>query len=455
MLRFVPGWGFIRLSTDLFVATALLGTVAMVVFSILPAMQAIKAQVSDTLRQSGRSLTPGRNRQWVRSALATTQIALALALVFGSALAITAAQQTVNGVLGFDKSNVLVAQLNLPERNYSDADTRRRFIAQVTDAMRPIPAVSEIGAISIIPAAFNDTNRRVFPEGQDLKEQEARFARYRSATSEYFSALKIPLVRGRWFDDSDRADGQQVAIVSAALAARYWGDSDPIGKRFKLAVDGPWITVIGVAGNVVHNWFVRQNDAVYRPISQTAPYSVAFAMRTVGDPTALAGDLRRAVATVDADQPIASLTTLDTMVEERAAGFVFISRALGVVGVLALVLSIIGIYSLMAFLTAQRTQEIGVRMALGAGRWQVLRVVTSRALLITAAGIAIGAALAIGVGRVMESMLYGLVSTDLVQLAGLISVIAAVALAAAYVPARARHASRPDDRAARILDRLR
>ncbi len=436
VLRFVPGWGFIRLSTDLFVATALLGTVAMVVFSILPAMQAIKAQVSDTLRQSGRSLTPGRNRQWVRSALATTQIALALALVFGSALAITAAQQTVNGVLGFDKSNVLVAQLNLPERNYSDADTRRRFIAQVTEAMRPIPAVSAIGATSIIPAAFNDNNRRVFPEGQDLKEHEARFARYRSATSEYFSALKIPLVRGRWFDDSDRVDGQQVAIVSAALAAKYWGDSDPIGKRFKLAVDGPWITVIGVAGNVVHNWFVRQNDAVYRPISQTAPYSVAFAMRTVGDPTALAGDLRRAVATVDADQPIASLTTLDTMVEERAAGFVFISRALGVVGVLALVLSIIGIYSLMAFLTAQRTQEIGVRMALGADRWQVLRVVTSRALLITAAGITIGAVLAIGVGRVMESMLYGLVSTDLAQLAGLIGVIAAVALAAAYVPAR-------------------
>ncbi len=151
---------------------------------------------------------------------------------------------------------------------------------------------------------------------------------------------------------------------------------------------------------------------------------------------ALAGDLRRAVAKVDADQPIAALTTLATMVEERAAGFVFIARALGVVGLLALVLSIIGIYSLMAFLTAQRTQEIGVHMALGAGRWQVLRVVTSRALVITTAGIAIGSALAIGVGRLMESLLFGLVSTDFVQLAGLISVIAAVALAAAYVPAR-------------------
>ncbi len=436
VLRFVPGWGFISLNTELFIATAVLGTVAMVVFSLLPAMQAIKAQVSDTLRQSGRSSTPGRNRQWLRSALAMCQIALALALVFGSTLAITAAQQTVNGVLGFDKSNVLVAQLNLPERSYSDADTRRRFITDVTEAMHSIPAVSAIGATSIIPAAFNDHNRRVFPEGQDLKEEEARFARYRTATSEYFSALKIPLVRGRWFNDSDRVDGQQVAIVSASLASKHWGEQDPIGKRFKVAIDGPWITVVGVAGNVVHNWFVRQNDMVYRPISQSAPYSVAFAVRTVGDPMSLGGDLRRAVAKVDADQPIASLTTLDTMVEERAAGFVFIARALGVVGLLALVLSIVGIYSLMAFLTAQRTQEIGVRMALGAGRWQVLRVVTSRALVITTAGIAIGSALAIGVGRLMESLLFGLVSTDFVQLAGLISVIAAVALAAAYIPAR-------------------
>jgi putative ABC transport system permease protein len=436
VLRFVPGWDFIRLNSDLFVVTALLGTAAMVVFSILPALQAIKAQVSDTLRQSGRSLTPGRNRQWVRSALATMQIALALALVFGSALAITAAQQTVDGVLGFDKSNVLVAQLNLPERNYSDADTRRRFITRVTDAMRPIPAVTTIGATNIIPAAFNDHSRRVFPEGQDLKENEARFARYRSATTDYFSALKIPLVRGRWFDDSDRADSQPVAIVSAAFASRYWGDTDPLGRRFKLGVDEPWITVIGVAGNVVHNWFVRQNDAVYRPISQTAPYSVTFALRTIGDPLSVAGDLRRAVAQVDADQPVASLTALDTMVEERAGGFVFVARALGVVGLLALALSIIGIYSLMAFLTAQRTQEIGLRMALGAGRWQVLRVVTSRALLITTAGIVIGSVLAIAVGRLMESLLFGLVSTDFAQLAGLVSVIAAVALAAAYVPAR-------------------
>ncbi len=436
VLRFVPGWSFIRIDIPLLLTTALLGTVAMVVFSLLPAIQAMRAHVSDTLRQSGRSLTPGRNRQWLRSALAATQVALALALLFASTMSLDAADRTVNGVLGFDKRNVLVAQLNLPERSYSDAETRRRFINDVMDGVRAIPAVSDVGAISLIPNAFNNQSRRFFPEGEELKEHEAEFAQYRSADSGFFAAMKIPLIRGRLFDASDRVDGPQVAIVSATLARNYWGDIDPIGKRFKLAIDGPWISVVGVAGDVVHNWFVREFETVYRPLSQTAPYSVAFALRTIGDPTALGGDLRRAIAKVDADQPIASLASMETLVEERAAGFVFIANALGVVGAIALVLSIMGIYSLMAFLTAQRTQEMGVRMALGAGRWQVIRTSTNRAIVITAIGAGIGSVLALGLGRLMESQLFGLVSINLFQLAGLVAVLAAVALLAAYLPAR-------------------
>ena len=446
VLRFVPGWAFIRLNTELFLSTAALGTVAMIIFSLLPAIQATKAQVADTLRQSGRALTPGRNRQWSRSALATTQMALALALVFASSLAMTAAYQTVNGRLGFDKDNVLVAQLNLPERSYETPEKRRRFITDVRAAMRVIPAASEVGAVSIVPAAFNNWSRRFFPEGQDITEQEARTAQYRMATPEYFAALKIPLMRGRLFNDGDHADAPPVAILSTTLARRYWGDEDPIGRRFRLALDGPWITVVGVSGDIVHNWFDRRLDMFYVPISQTAPYSVAFAVRTIGDPHALAGDLRRAVAAVDPDQPIAALESLDRMVEERAAGFVFIARALGIVGLIALVLSIIGIYSLMAFLTAQRTQEIGVRMALGATRWQVVRVTASRAFAITVAGTIIGSALAVGAGRVMESLLYGLVVTSFVQLGGLVVLLGVVALFAAYVPAR--RAARVDPMAA-------
>jgi putative ABC transport system permease protein len=436
VMRFLPGWAFIEIDLRLFTITALLGTGAMLVFSLVPALQAVRSQVADSLRQSGRTLTAGRNRQWLRSTLATTQMALALALLFASTLALTAADRTINGVLGFDKHNVLVGQLVLPARTYEDPEKRRRFVTSVVDTMRTIPAVSDIGMISHIPAGFGGQGRRFFPEGKEIAEREARAVDFRRVTSGYFPALRIPLLRGRWFDDSDRRETTAVAVVSTALAHRYWGDDDPIGKRFKLAMDGPWIEVIGVSGNVVHNWFVRQAETVYRPISQDMPYTVAFAIRTVGDPTALGGDLRRAVAAVDPDQPIASLTSLDNLVEERAAGFTFIARALGVVAVIALVLSIMGIYSLMAYLTAQRTQEIGVRMALGAGRWQVIRAATTRAIGITAIGTLVGAALAFALGRAMQSMLLGLVTMNLGQLLAIAVILSSAALLAAYLPAR-------------------
>ena len=436
VMRFIPGWSFIRVDFELFLATAVLGSTAMIAFSLLPAFQAIRAQVAETLRQSGRTATASRQRQFLRSALAATQVALALALVFVSTLALSGADRIVNGMLGFDKNNLLVAQLNLPDRNYSNAETRRQFINNVTSAMRTIPAATAVGTTSIIPAAFNNNSRRLFPEGVTLTEQEARYAEFRRVNGEYFTAMKIPVIRGRLFDDSDREDSPAVAVISDAVARRYWPDEDPIGKRFKLAIDGPWISVIGVSGNVVHNWFVRQTEQVYRPISQEAPYSVAFAVRTVGEPNALAGDLRRAVAAADAEQPIASLATMATLVEERAAGFSFIARALGAVGLIALVLAVMGIYSLMAYLTTQRTQEIGVRMALGASRWQVVRATTRRAIGITMAGSAIGATLAFGAGRLMESVLFGLVRNSPLQLVAISTILALAALLAAYLPAR-------------------
>jgi putative ABC transport system permease protein len=436
VMRFLPGWRFIGIDVTLFALTASLGTAAMLLFSLVPALQAVGSQVADALRQSGRTLTTSRRRQWLRSTLATTQMALALALLFASTLALTAADRTVNGVLGFDKHNVLVGQLVLPARTYEDAEKRRQFAVRVIDELRGIPAVSEVGMTSHIPSSFGGNARRIFPEGVTITEIEARAADYRRVTSGYFAALRIPLLRGRWFDDNDRADTAMVAVVSSAMARRYWGDTDPIGKRFRIAADGPWISIVGVSGNVVHNWFSRQDDTVYRPIAQDTPFTLAFAIRTPGNPAAVAANLRRAVAAVDPDQPIASLAPLETLIEERAAGLTFIARALGLVALIALVLSLMGIYSLMAYLTAQRTQEIGVRMALGAGRWQVVRAITRRALVITVAGTVIGAALAFGVGRTMQVLLEGIVTTNLGQLLAIVVLLASAALLAAYVPAR-------------------
>lgn len=437
LIRFIPGWEFIQLDLRLLGMTAMLATIATVVFSLIPALQAVHSQVADSLRQGGRSATSSRGRRWMRSSLASAQVAIALALLFGSGLVISAANRATSGVMGFDKENVLVGQLVLPERTYSDPTKRHQFITQVLDDVRQIPAVSAAGVTSHIPAGFSNTRRPFWPEGLDLRENETRYADYRRASAGYFAAMTIPLVGGRWIDEGDREASLAVAMVSQRLAEDYWPGQDPIGRRFKLTADGQWVTVVGVVGNVVHNWFTHRRDhTVYRPLTQDVPYAVAFAIKTAGDASALTGAVRRAVAAADADQPIASLTTLDVLVDERAGGLAFIANALGIVALIALALSVMGIYSLMAFVTGMRTQEIGVRMALGAGRWQVIRLTTAHALRITIAGTAAGAALAFAVGQMMQSILSGLVSSNLWQLAVLMVILAAAALLAGYLPAR-------------------
>ena len=437
VIRFIPGFEFIQFDVRLLALTALLGTTATLIFAMVPALQAMRSDVSESLRQSGRTQTPARGRRRLRSVLATSQVALALALLFGSGLVLTAADRFTNGVLGFDKHNVLVAQLVLPERAYAAAETRRRFITRVTDGVSQIPAVTGSGITSHIPYGPANQMRRFWPEGQDLREDEARLVNFRRSSAGYFGVMRIPLVAGRQFDDRDRPGSTPVAMVSASLARQYWPGQDPIGRRFKLSLDGGWVTVTGVTGDVIHNWFTQQRDhTVYLPFTQDAPFAVAFTLRTVGDPDALAGDLRRAVAAADPDQPIASLTTLEDLVEDRVGGFSFIANALGVVAIIALALALMGIYSLMSYLTSQRTQEIGVRMALGAGRWQVVRLTTGHAVKITVAGTLIGGVLSLGLGRVMQSVMFGLVSTSILQLIAIVAVLATAALLAAYLPAR-------------------
>jgi putative ABC transport system permease protein len=436
VIRFVPGWSFIRLDLRLLLFTALLGVIAMLIFSLVPALQATRAQVSEGLRHSTRTLTPGRRRNWTRNVLATAQVALTLAVLFGSGLMLSAADRATTN-LGFDKNNVLVAEVNLPARTYESPESRRRFLTSVLDSMAAIPAVTESAFTTHAPYGSANTDRPIWPEGQEVREGEVRRASYRRISPQYFSALRIPLQAGRAFNDADRPDSPPVAIVSAGFAETHWPGQDPLGRRFKIAEDGSWITVVGISGNVVHDWFFRRTDAtVYRPFMQELPFRAVFTLRTVGDPMALAGDLRRAVAAADPDLPIASLSSMVSLVQTRVAGLSFIAGSLGVIALIAFVLALMGIYSLMAYVTSQRTQEIGVRMALGASWWQVVRLTTTQALKITVAGTLVGSALAFGLGRVMQSILLGIVTTSVLQLAALVAVLTTATLLAAYLPAR-------------------
>jgi putative ABC transport system permease protein len=248
VIRFIPGYAYVTISPAVFAAMALTAAVAALLASLMPAVQAGRAAVAQTLRQGARPVTSSRQRQWVRSALATAQIALTLALLFGSGLLLTTARRAVDGTFGFDKHNVLIGRVVLPERPYAQAEQRRQFVDTVLDRLRTIPAVSRAAMVSMLPYAGGNAVRQFWPEGATLSRADVRVVDYRQISGEYFETMHIPLLSGRTFNPSDRGESRPVAVVSRRLADRYWPGQDALGRRFRLSADGEWITVVGVVG---------------------------------------------------------------------------------------------------------------------------------------------------------------------------------------------------------------
>jgi predicted permease len=437
VLRWVAGYEFLRVDLTVLSMTAVLGACATVFFSLLPALQASGAAVSDTLRQGGRTATAGRGRRWLGTGLAAGQVALTLALIVASALILGAVDGAVNGVLGFDKRHVMTARLTLPDRPYAEQERRRQFVARVLGRLHGIPAVESLGSVSFLPYGGASSNRPIYPEGMQLTPAEVRHADFQRVTPGYFETMRIPLLEGRGLTDADRDDGRAVAVVSRSFADRYWPGRSPIGLRFRIAEDAPWLEVVGVSGDIMHDWFMNQRrPTFYRSVTQDAGLSLAIVVRTTDNPLEMAGELRRAVTAADPDQPILELRSMEQVVADKVGGIVYLARALAVMGGIALVLALMGVYSLIAYLAARRTQEFGVRMALGATRWQVIRLNVRQAVIITGLGLAIGTVIAIVLGRLMASALFGLVSLEVLPIAAMVVVLGVTALVAGFLPAR-------------------
>jgi predicted permease len=364
-------------------------------------------------------------------------VALTLALVVASALILGAVDGAVNGVLGFDKRNLMTANLTLPERPYADAELRRQFVARVGERLRGMPAVEAVEAVSFLPYNGSSSSRPIYPEGLELTPAEVRQADFQRATPGYLETMRIPLLEGRGLSDADQTDGRQVAVVSRSFADRYWPGQSALGRRFRIAPDSPWIEVVGVTGDIMHDWFMNQRrPTFYRPYAQDPSLTMSLVVRTAGSPLDVAGELRRAVTAADPDQPILQLRSMEQVIADKVGGINYLARALAAMGGIALLLALTGVYSLIAYLAARRTQEIGVRMALGATRWQVITLNVRQALLITTLGLGAGAGLAVVLGRVMASALFGLVSLEILPIAVMTLGLGATALAAGYLPAR-------------------
>ena len=437
IVRFISGWNTLDVDGRLIAFTSVLALGTAIVFGILPAVQTSRPHLSDMLKEGGRGTTAGRRRQWLRRTLVVAQIALSLPLLVAAGLGTLGANRFLNGPQGYDPDGLLTMRAVLPNARYADPAVRRRFTADVVDALSRLPGVESAAAVNVMPSGDNNAGRSIEIDGRPNPDPaNPPQVDYRAATPTFFDAMRIPILRGRGFTAADREDTEPVAIVTQAMAEKYFPGADAVGRRIKLGA-GTWATVVGVSGDVIHDWFGRRRyPTVYLPYAQAPTGTLAFVVRTPGDPEALTLAAGRAVRAVDPGQPVFDVRGMREQLRLRTIGLQYVAVVMAVFGGLALLLAIVGVYSLMAFVVAQRTHEIGVRIALGATRGDVLRLAVGQTARLTAAGALLGLVLATALGRLMEAGLLGVIASDARLSLGFAAVLALAALAAGYIPAR-------------------
>jgi putative ABC transport system permease protein len=435
IVRFIAGWD--RLGLDAWTIGVTLGcaAVAALIFGTLPAVHMARGIVADALKSDGRT-GAGPGRQRIRRALVVAEIALALPLLVAAMLSMSTITRFLTGWQGYDPSNVLTMRAVLPDSRYPDADSRARFATAAIERLTAVAGAREVAAGNVLPAIDSNARRAVEVAGQPVTEQ-SKWPRvdYRLVSPRYFDVLRMPLLSGRVFTTADQKASEPVAIVSESMARKFWPSGPAIGERIRIA-DGPWMRIVGISGDVVHDWFDGRVPTLYRPMAQAPADALVFAVRTAGDPLALVADARTALARVDPTQPVFEIMTMRQVLSDRTISLQYIAAVMAAFAGLALLLAILGLYAVMTYLVAQRVREIGVRIALGATEADVTRLTLSQAARLTAVGVTIGLVLAIALGRAMEAGLLGIVSTDIRMTVALALALAVTALAASYLPAR-------------------
>ena len=441
LIRFVPGWDRMQVDGPLMAWTILGAAVTGLLFGLLPAIHASRASVLAAVKgggDGGRTETAGRNRNRARRILVVAELALAFPLLVASAMAVTGVQKFVTGNQGYDPNGLLRASVVLPEAQYEDDAALRLFADRLLDEVGRIPSITASATSSLLPASGSNRSSDLEVEGRPVDKDNPITVNFRIVSPQYFDALRIPIRRGRAFGSVDRESGQRVAIISESLAARYFKGEDAIGRRLKIRrIDSDWVTVAGISGDVIDDWFANRNvPTVFVPEAQTPTRSVNLIARTAGDPASLEADIRRALATVDPNLPAYQVRTMTNALKERTTGLRFIGGLMAAFGLIALVLAAIGIYSVMAFYVTLRRKEMGLRLALGATPGDVLRMTLGQASRLSLIGVAIGIVAAIALARVIEQALLGVATASPLLFASVGLALFAIASLASFMPAR-------------------
>jgi putative ABC transport system permease protein len=364
---------------------------------------------------------------------------MAMIMLIGAGLAVKSLVQVLGIQLGFDPQHVLTARVQLPEARYPKEYQQAAFYEKLIERVRALPGVVSAAAASDLPLGGGN-NGPLYIEGQPVPKDawSGPPVRRCEVTPGYFRTLGIPLLRGQDFTFADTLDSPRVAIVSEAMARRFWPATDAVGRRFKHSWESKeWITVVGVVGDVREYGLERPGmPEAYFPEIQETSSSLCLVVRAANDPMAQIAPIRGALHTLDKDLPLYGPRPLSELVSQSSAGKRFLALLLSLFGATALSVASIGIYGVVAHNVAQRTHEIGIRIAVGAERSHVLKLVVGQVFRVTLTGMGLGALGALGLTRYLKSLLYGVKPTDPATFAGVAAMLLLVALLASYIPAR-------------------
>ena len=421
--------------------TLIVAVVTGLIFGLAPASQAAHSNINDTLKEGGRDSGAGPRGKRLRSALVIAEVAVSFILLIGAGLLINSFMHLRNLDPGFRADHLLALQVDLSETKYPDNARRVAFFDEVLRRVQALPGVRSIAVAGNLPFTYNGDSAPIGVEGiPDPPPDQHPDVIFRAIGPGYFSTMGIPLVRGRDFTEQDNLDGDMKVIVSEKTVRQYWPNADPIGKRLKMGTttsEGPWRTVIGVVKDVRQNDFIAEPKMQmyfsYRQLRSLMPN--ALIVRTAIDPLSLASPVRNAVWAVDKDQTVANIDSMEHIVAGAVARQRFSMLLLAIFAAVALVLAAVGIYGVMSYSVAQQTREIGIRMALGAQRSDVLKMTVKQGLRLVAFGLVIGLVAAFILTRVMASLLFGISATDPLTFLSISFVLLAVAILASYIPA--------------------
>jgi putative ABC transport system permease protein len=438
--RYILGWKDISLDTRTLLFTLLAAVASGILAGLAPAWQCSRPNLTDALKEGGRGGTTGGARHRLRNLLVASEIALAVVLLVGAGLMVRGFRALVGTGARLEPESLLTLRISLTDTKFPQAFQRVAFYRDLLERVNAIPSVRGAAVVTALPYANHSQNRIFTIEGRPAEPDQLPRGMYQATTPGYFNLVHLPLVTGRFLSDGDGTDAPKVALVSSRMAEQWWKNESPIGKRIRLGgldSKNPWMTIVGVVGDITHNPYDREpRRTFYVPLAQSPQLFMDIGIRTAGDPLAVAPAVTAAVHAVDREQPVTEMQTMARAIHNRAIGLNYMAVLMGVFGVLALCLSAIGVYGVMAYMVSEQTHEIGIRMALGAERQNVLTMIFRKGFFTIAAGLAIGLPVAWGFARLMASLIFGVTANDPFTFTAIPLALIAAAALAIYIPAR-------------------